>query len=59
MNWLNNVLFDLQRKILGGDDQPAADNETVSNLGKTRTNERVQQFQARLHELDRRLAQLR
>ena len=59
MNWLNDVLTDLQ-KILTRTEESRSDRDmTIQRLGENRTSERVQQFKARLTDLDRRLAQLR
>ena len=59
MTWLYNVLYDLQKKIAGGADATRESEITIDRLRERRTNERVRQFQARLHALDRRLAALR
>ena len=59
MDWLSSVLNNLQKQILG-DERGAPDGGSVRHrLRERRTNERVQRFQWRLMELDRRLAQLR
>jgi hypothetical protein len=59
MTWLYNVLTDLQKRIAGGTDESRQGDTTINRLREHRTNERVRQFQARLHALDRRLAALR
>jgi hypothetical protein len=59
MTWLYNVLTDLQKRIAGETDASRQDDTTIDRLRERRTNERVRQFQARLHALDRRLAALR
>lgn len=59
MNWLNNMLTDLQKRFLGGEESSSDKDMTIRRLGEHRTSERVQQFKARLLDLDRRLAQLR
>ena len=59
MNWLNNVITDLQKRILGDDESSLANDATTEQLKERRAAERARQFQARLHDLDRRLAELR
>lgn len=59
MTWLYNVLTDLQKRIAGETGASRQDDTTIDRLRECRTNERVRQFQARLHALDRRLAALR
>ena len=59
MTWLYNVLYDLQKKIAGGTEAARDSEVTIDRLRERRTTERVRQFQARLHALDRRLAALR
>lgn len=59
MTWLYNVLTDLQKRISGETDESRQAEATINRLRERRTNERVRQFQARLHALDRRLAALR
>lgn len=59
MDWLNNVIVNLHRRFLG-DEQPLSDAGVATrHIQERRTLERVQQFQWRLHELDRRLARLK
>jgi hypothetical protein len=59
MDWLSNVISNLQKRILGDDEPAAYDSTAVRHLKERRALERVQQFQSRLHELDRRLARLK
>jgi hypothetical protein len=59
MTWLYNVLTDLQKRIAAATEENRDGDSTIDRLREHRTNERVRQFQARLHALDRRLAALR
>ena len=59
MDWLSNVITNLQKRILGDDEPVADDGVALRYLNERRTLQRVQQFQWRLHELDRRLARLK
>jgi hypothetical protein len=59
MNWLSSVITNLQKRILGDDPAIAEDGAVLRSLRERRAVERVQQFQWRLHELDRRLARLK
>jgi len=59
MDWLSNVIINLQKRILGEDEPVADEGVALRHLRERRTLERVQQFQWRLHELDRRLARLK
>jgi hypothetical protein len=59
MTWLYNMLNDLQKRIAGESDEAQQGENTLNRLREHRTSERVRQFQARLHALDRRLAALR
>ena len=59
MNWLSNMILDLQKRFLGGDEPMFDDGAAQRHLVERRTAERVQQLQWRLQELDRRLARLK
>lgn len=59
MNWLNDVLTDLQKMFTGAEESRSDRDMTIRRLGENRTSERVRQFKARLTDLDRRLAQIR
>lgn len=59
MDWLSSVLNDLQKHILGGERATPDGGSVRDRMRERRTSERVQRFQWRLMELDRRLAQLR
>jgi hypothetical protein len=59
MDWLSNVITNLQKRILGEDEPAVEDGVALRYLNERRTLQRVQQFQWRLHELDRRLARLK
>jgi len=59
MAWLNNVISDLQEKFFGGEEQIIAESSSLLRARETQTIKKVQQFQSRLIDLDRRLADLR
>jgi hypothetical protein len=59
MDWISNVITNLQRRFLGEEQPAATEGAALRHLRERRTLERVQQFQWRLHELDRRLARLK
>ena len=59
MDWLSNVIDNLQKRILGDDEPVEGESMALRLVKERRTLERVQQFQWRLHELDRRLARLK
>jgi hypothetical protein len=59
MDWLNSVFAEIQKRLLGIDDAATAAGPAAPSLEERRTSERVQLFQWRLSELDRRLSQLR
>lgn len=59
MNWLNSVFSEIHKRLLGAEDAVTASGPAAPSLEERRTSERVQLFQWRLSELDRRLAQLR
>jgi len=59
MTWINNVISDLQEKFFGGEEQIIAENSSLLRARETQTIKKIQQFQSRLIDLDRRLADLR
>jgi hypothetical protein len=59
MDWLNSVFSEIQKRFLGVDAAASATGSGAPSLDEQRTSERVQLFQWRLSELDRRLSQLR
>ncbi|HUT76346.1 MAG TPA: hypothetical protein VM285_01590 [Polyangia bacterium] len=59
MDWLNSVFSEIQKRFLGVDGSPAAAGPVAPSIEERRTSERVQLFQWRLSELDRRLSRLR
>jgi hypothetical protein len=59
MDWLNSVFSDIQKRLLGVENAAVATGPAAPSLEERRTSERVQLFQWRLSELDRRLSQLR
>ncbi len=59
MNWLNNVIDELQSRIL---DAPRTRTETQSTWSRRNekdATERLHQFQSRLADLDKRILELR
>lgn len=59
MNWLNDMILDIQKKVFG-DRQNADVAFTTCNNGNERdSEERLHQFQTRLQDLDRRILELR
>lgn len=59
MNWFNSVVSEIQKRLLGSRGTVGAGEPPGSGIEERRTSERVQLFQLRLSELDRRLSQLR
>jgi hypothetical protein len=59
MDWLNSVFSEIQKRILGASNLSTPGGVSGPSLEERRTSERVQLFQWRLSELDRRLSQLR
>ncbi len=57
--WLQRVIFNLQTRLIGREDQQASPKRQSRPVKRPRETERVQLFQTRLLDMDRRLAQLR
>ncbi len=57
--WLQRVLFNLQTRLLGRDDQIQSTDDEVWSAQNRRETERMQLLKTRLVDLDRRLEQLR
>jgi len=59
MERLSDVLQNLQRRFLGRGEEPTIWGSAFEEMRNRRTEERIQRFQWRLSELDKRLAHLR
>ena len=59
MNWLNNVITDLQKRFSKSDDMTQMENSGMHSLQSQKSEEKINQFQSRLQDLDRRLLELR
>ena len=59
MNWINSVIDDFQKKIQKTDDHSAMAAAFSASADDQKTVERIQKFQVRLHDLDKRLLELR
>jgi len=58
MNWLDSVFYEIQKRLLGSRGVVSAGDPAAPSIEERRASERVQLFQWRLMELDRRLSQL-
>ena len=58
--WLHRIVFNIQNRLLGREEQhDTSSDTTLHNHRQRHSAERVHIFQARLQDLDRRLALLR
>ncbi|MCP4678253.1 MAG: hypothetical protein GY854_22615 [Deltaproteobacteria bacterium] len=57
--WLQRVIFNLQTRLIGREDEQTSPKKPARSVKPRRQTERVQLFQTRLLDMDRRLAQLR
>ena len=59
MNWINDMILDLQKKVLGDKQSQAVSQSMASRSNERDAQERLHQFQSRLQDLDRRILELR
>jgi hypothetical protein len=59
MNWLNDMIFDLQRKMFGEKKSHSTYHAMWKNTNERDAEERLHQFQSRLQDLDKRILELR
>jgi hypothetical protein len=59
MNWLNDMIIELQRKVLGDKHNQSTYHATSNDASVRNAEERVLQFQSRLQDLDKRILELR
>ncbi|MBN2339982.1 MAG: hypothetical protein JXX29_09225 [Deltaproteobacteria bacterium] len=59
MNWLNDMILDLQRKVWGDNSSQTSSHSTWNKVSEQESKERLHQFQSRLQDLDKRILELR
>lgn len=59
MNWLNDMILDLQKKVRGDISSQTASHSIWNKVSDQESQERLHQFQSRLQDLDRRILELR
>ena len=59
MNWLNDMIVDLQKKVFGNKQSQVASPAFLTRASERDAEERLHQFQSRLQDLDRRILELR
>ena len=59
MNWLNNMISDIQNKLLNDGQNQAEEISTWGVRSEQDSVERLHQFQSRLADLDKRILELR
>ena len=59
MNWLNDMILDIQKKVFGDKHNTGVAFTTCSTGNERESEERLHQFQTRLQDLDRRILELR
>lgn len=59
MNWINDMILDIQKKMLGDKQSQAVSQSMTNHTNERDAKERLHQFQSRLQDLDRRILELR